>query len=120
MGEQSRSQSPNIQLDAGWSERQKGSSPETRLLVAIVRRAVWDFALYRNVDPEKDKDRYNLAVDAAGWLFWDGEEEVDEEGRYTFIHICNELDLDPGIVRAGVLKLSRSDIQRLNNHIKER
>lgn len=88
-------------------------------MVAIVRRAVWDFALYRNVDPEKDKERYQLAVDAAGWLFWDGEEEEDEEGRWSFLFICGELDLDPKRVREGVLKMNRSDIQKLNNHIKE-
>ena len=105
----------------GWESGPSSSpSPETRLLVAIVRRAVWDFVLYREVDPKKDKERYGLATDAAGWLFWDGEEEVDDEGRYTFYYICSALDLDHKRVREGVLELTRADIQKLNNHIKER
>lgn len=117
----SRSQSPSVpSLDADWAEARNGSpSPIHRLLVAIVRRAVWDFVLYRNVDPEEDRDRYELATDAAGWLFWDGEEELDDEGRYTFRFICSVLDLDATGVREHILGLSRQDIQRLNNHIKE-
>jgi hypothetical protein len=93
--------------------------PEHRLLVAIVRRAVWDFVLYRNADPEEQKDRYGLALDAAGWIFWDGEEEIDDEGRYSFLFICNYLGLDAKRVRKVVLQLRRQDIRKLNNYIKE-
>ena len=94
-------------------------TPEQRLMVAIVRRAVWDFVLYRRTNPDTDSDRYNMAADAAGWLFWDGEERSDNNGLYTFRHICATLDLDAKEVRDGILKLERNDIQRLNNNIKD-
>lgn len=84
----------------------------------MVRRAVWDFVLYRNADPVKQKDRYELAVDAAGWLFWDGEDPEGEDG-FTFLHICSALELDAKRFRERVLTLTREDIQKLNNHIKE-
>lgn len=105
-----------------------------------MRRAIWDFVLYKDEDaskirPEKGRtrkarkeleeekkrseERFSVAVDAAGWLFWDGAEEVDAEGRYTFLHICDLLDLRPKEMRDRILVLTRNDIQRLNNHIKE-
>jgi hypothetical protein len=105
--------------DVSGSSRGGASLPEHRLLIAIVRRAVWDFVLYRHVDPETNPDGYDLAVDAAGWLFWDGEEEVDDEGRYSFQYICSLFEMDPHRVRKHVLGLSQKDIQRLNNHMKE-
>lgn len=128
MGDSSRSQSPDAlrggfvsaptSIEGGWGPATPEALPEQRLLVAIVRRAVWDFVLYRDTDPDTDEDRYELAVDAAAWLFWDGEESTDEEGRYTFRFICAELDLDAEKIRDRVLEMTRDDIQRLNNHIK--
>lgn len=115
-----RSSSPEVSVDEEWAEERRApSAPAHRLLVAVVRRAVWDFVLYRDEDPKKSHDRYQLAEDAAGWLWWDGEEEIDEEGRYTFRFICETLDLDPKAVRKYALSLTREDIQRLNNNIKE-
>jgi hypothetical protein len=108
--------------------------------MAIIRRAIWDFVLYKDEDPtrfdpekfksakakkraenERKRAERNLAIatDAAGWLFWDGEEETDEEGRYTFKYICSILNLDPTEVRQRALSMTREDIQVLNNHIKE-
>jgi hypothetical protein len=84
-------------------------------MVAILRRAIWDFALYR--DSEPGTERFQLAVDAAGWLFWDGEEAIDEEGRYTFKHICSELDLVPQKLRDATLKLTREHISKINRRI---
>ena len=94
-----------------------------------MRRAIWDFVLYRNEDPKgrgKDPDekkkcleRLSVAEDAAGWLFWDGEEETDDGGRYTFKFICEMLDLEPSAVRARALSMTREDIQSLNNSIKD-
>lgn len=75
--------------------------------------------LYEQADPKKSPDEYELYIDAVDWLFWDGEEECDAEGRLTFRHICSMLDLDPRQVRHIALGMSRKDIQRLNNNIKE-
>lgn len=99
-----------------------------RLLVAIMRRAIWDFVLYKDETPKshkhpedkkKSQERLSLAEDAAGWLFWDGEETCDEQGRYTFKYICEILDLEPSRVRKRALAMTRDEIQRLNSHIKE-
>jgi hypothetical protein len=136
-----RSRSPDVSLDADYTAgRKQGTTPSHRLLVAIMRRAIWDFALYREEDPKRFdpskaktvKQRRKLeaqrkkaerdlatAEDAAGWLFWDGEEEVDEQGRYTFRYICTMLDLNPAEVRARALSMTREEVQKLNNHIKE-
>lgn len=119
-GESYQSPSPSVAVDADWArDRGPQPTPSQRLLVAIVRRAVWDFVLYKECNPKTDPDKYGLADDAAGWLFWDGEEATDPEGRYSFKHICMMLDLDPKQIRDASLRLTRDDIQRLNNNIKE-
>lgn len=120
MEERPRSRSSEYRLDDDYVEGLRGTtSPVHRLLVAIVRRAVWDFVLYEQADPKKNPDEYELYIDAVDWLFWDGEEECDTEGRLTFRHICSMLELDPRQVRHIALGMSRKDIQRLNNNIKE-
>lgn len=81
-------------------------------MVAVVRRAVYDFALYREL-PKKDP-MHQFAVEAAGWLFWDGEEEHDEEGRWSFRYICEIIGVEPQHIRRRALALSREDIRRLN------
>jgi hypothetical protein len=75
---------------------------------------VLDFALYRDAKPADDMLRHNLAADAAGWLFFDGTESMDEEGRYTFLHICQLLGLDAKQIRDQALALTREDLQRFN------
>lgn len=67
----------------------------------------------------EDEKRYELALDAAGWMFWDGEECIDEEGRYTFLYVCSLLELDPRRVRTIALHLTRDDIHRMNTNLKE-
>jgi len=85
-----------------------------RLLTAIIRRAVLDFALYRDCDPDKESLRHELAADAAGWLFFDGTESIDAEGRYTFLHICSLLGINAQLIREQALMLTRKDLQRFN------
>ena len=96
-----------------------GPTPEQRLMVAIVRRAVWDFVFYKDADPKGDPVKYAIAADAIGWMFWDGAETVDDQGRFTFLHICDSLNLAPQRVRAEVMKLKREDAKRLHNSFKE-
>ena len=121
MEARSRLQSSDIALDGDYAdEKRSAPMPEKRLMIAVVRRAVWDFVLYRGCDEKRDTDRYGLAVDAAGWLFWDGEDSEDgTDSRYTFLNICLCLELDPQRIREGILRLTRSDIQRLNSNIKD-
>ena len=73
-----------------------------------------DFALYRDCDPETDGLRNELAADAAGWLFFDGTEVVNEQGRYTFLHLCILLNLNPTAIREQALLLKREDLARFN------
>lgn len=88
------------------------SNCSRRLLLAIVRRAILDFVLYRDIAEDKNKKNHHAGADAAGWLFFDGGECVDTEGRYSFVYCCIQLDLDPQQVRASVLKMTRKDVKR--------
>lgn len=103
----------DLSVDQDWVEQRQSTDPTQRLLLAVVRRAVWDFVLYK--DPTAAN--HELAVDAAGWLFWDGQEEEDEEGRYSFLYICSILGIDPKKVRDHALRLTRADIQKMNTHL---
>lgn len=85
-----------------------------RLLAAIVRRAVLDFVLYRDADPKKDPLRHELAADAAGWLFFDGTECLDESGRYSFLYLCSLLGVDAKQIRDQALALTRKDLSRFS------
>jgi hypothetical protein len=75
---------------------------------------VLDFALYKDVSKQKDAVRHALAVDAAGWLWFDGEERIDAQGRYSFRFICSLLSVDPAAIRERALTLSRQDLHRFN------
>ncbi len=82
----------------------------------MIRRAVWDFVLYRAAVAE---DKRAISEDAEAWLFYDGDEDLDALGRVTFLYACAVLNLDPARVRRGVQNLRRQDIQKLNNNIKD-
>lgn len=85
-----------------------------RLVFAVLRRAIWDFALYKDL-PESHAN-HQLAVDAAEWLFWDGEDMVPAgDSRFTFLLACEVLGLDPEVVRYHARSLSRADIQRTSD-----
>jgi hypothetical protein len=58
--------------------------------------------------------RYELAAEAAGWLFSDMAESRDEEKRYTFLHICFLLGLNAKAVREHALTLTREDLHRFS------
>lgn len=108
-------------VDPEWSEdRHAVGVPEHRLLMAIVRRAVWDFVLYKDVKAKEDPLLHEVGVDASEWLHWDGKEPFGEDGSYSFLYICDVLDLDAARVRRIAARLTREDISRLNNNIKER
>lgn len=88
-------------------------------MAAILRRAIWDYVFYRDVRRDQDEVRYTLAADAAGWLFWDGTEHQDDQGRFTFWHICESLGVDPGHIRIQVQKLQIEDVKKLHNAMKD-
>lgn len=113
-----RSPSRSLSTDEDWADERRGPRhPEHRLWFHVLRRQIWDFVLYR--DAEEGTEEYQLAEDAAGWIWWDGEEESDDDGRPTFFHVCSILGIQPRDIREATLRLTREDIGKLNNQIKE-
>lgn len=90
-------------------EGPRSLSPEQRLLAAIIRRAVWDFAYYRDAEP--GSDRHGLALDAAGWVFHDGHEHM------SFWYMCDVLGVNPHEIRSSMLKMHRADVERLSSRL---
>ncbi len=85
--------------------------PDHRLLIAVLLRAVRDFVNYR--DAKKGSEQYKLAVDAAGWLFWNGREPM------TFLKICETVGLDPENIRKITLTLTRDELLRMSTNAEE-
>lgn len=78
--------------------------PEKLLLAAIIRRAAYDIALYKN-SPRLTQRR--MWIGALKWMF------EDEDTHFTsFISICTILDQDPGWIRAQTMKLRREDVKK--------
>ena len=73
------------------------------LLVEVMKRAAYDWVLYRN---SLRLDQKRLAEDAYTWLFLEEEghaawRQRQEEGKRltSFLSICEDFDLDPEILR---------------------
>ncbi len=84
------------------------------LLLEVIRRAAYDWVLYRQSSKLQNKQ---LAENAYHWLFVENEEssswDLRERGQKiitAFIAICDILDLDPDKVRARVRQLTERDI----------
>ena len=85
---------------------------ERLLLAAIIRRAAFDFALYR--DDTKLVNR-RLAVSAFNWMFRESDQGLKSMDRYmSFLNICEVLDQDPEWIRNGTLRLKRTDVKRFD------
>ena len=76
---------------------------------AMLRRAAWDFALYRHYRSGK---KAAIFRDAHKWIFLPPVVEEDIDRFATFEYICMILDLDPDHARETVLKLRRKDLVR--------
>ena len=79
-------------------QRRKRSASE-RLAVAVVSQAVNDVALYHST-------RYSWAQrvyrDAWRWIFSD-----DRVNTFSFLNLCEAVDLSPGKVRSGINQIIR-------------
>lgn len=80
------------------------------LLLEIIRRAAFDWVLYRS---STRIDQKQLAEDARTWIFEEDEEhphwklrKADEKLITGFVSICDALDLDVERVRSYVRKLT--------------
>ena len=84
------------------------------LLLEIVRRAAYDWVLYRTSGRIQHK---KLAEDAYYWLFveemghprWT-ERQHSQKAITSFVSICEVLDLDPDAVRQQVRKLTVKNV----------
>ncbi len=85
------------------------SPPSQRLLTAILLRAIRDFVTYRRA--KEGTEQYAIMEDAAGWIFWNGDEEPKQP--MTFLDICEQIDVDPIRVRTLILRLKPNDLIRL-------
>jgi len=85
------------------------------LLLEIVRRAAYDWVLYRTSSRMWKRE---LANDAYTWLFeeksghpWN-EERIKENKQITgFLNICESLDIDPDYVRKYIKKMTPRSIK---------
>jgi hypothetical protein len=93
------------------------SPPSQRLLTAILLRAVRDFVTYRRA--KEGTEQYAIMEDAAGWIFWDGEDGDDPQESMTFLDICEQIDVDPRRVRKIILRLKPNDLLRLLPPVEE-
>lgn len=84
------------------------------LLLEIIRRAAYDWVLYRTSRRLLNK---RLADHAYRWLFQENDKHPDwaerqESGKYitSFESICFELDLDPEMVRGHIRRLTPKNV----------
>lgn len=72
--------------------------------MAILLRAIRDFVNYRHA--KSGTEQHKIAVDAAGWVFWEG----DEREFMSFRWVCDQLDLSPEHTRRLMRSLSPRDL----------
>lgn len=112
-------EAPPSLWDPDPSEAVVEASKCRALLLEVIRRAAHDWVLYRNT--RKPERAY--AADAYVWLFEEGPadegkpahpawEERQRRGEplLAFLTICELLDLDPGVVRTRIRKMTARDI----------
>jgi hypothetical protein len=98
MANGTRALSPLIDRDASslFDVPNSTGSPERRLLLAVLERAILDFV---GNDPREVEE-------AAEWLFGDlpseDEDDTPPPTQFSFVWICEELDLDPLSIAAKI------------------
>lgn len=98
-----KARQPVVQVDVTYeSSAVPSSTPEQMVWLAVLRRAIYDFVMYRGYD--KKTKQYALAVDAAGWIWWDGEEFG------TFLFVCSVLGVNPTQMRRRLLTVKREQL----------
>ena len=80
----------------------QASSPEKRLLVAILERAILDYVGNDEAEVEG----------AEAWLFDSNGDEEDPDA-FSFLWTCNELDLDPKFVKSKVQAMPKRGKNRI-------
>jgi len=114
------SDSPPINEDGTFDESyfQRYLLGVRTLWIEVIRRAAFDWVLYRN---SNRMSKRKLAQDAFIWLFvedsnhpnWQLRIENDGCPITSFIGICDALDLDPEMIREGIRRLTPTRIKAL-------
>lgn len=98
------SDSQSIEDDEGiFSCPNQTGTPERRLLLAILERAILDFV----GNDEKE------AKDAESWIFAGNENESQDDDLLTFNGVCCQLDLDPTMVSKIIKAMPRRGKNRV-------
>ena len=86
---------PEIVLPAQFFARAGGAlQPEKRLMLAVLESAVWLVLV-----GGRRRSRCGAAAEAEQWLASDA-----TDWPFSFVNVCDVLGLDPGYVRAGVVR----------------
>lgn len=99
--------SPSYELEV--DEETEELPPNSRLLTAVLFRAVRDFVNYRHAKP--GTEGHKLAVDAAGWIWWNGTEDM------TFLKVCEIIGENPHKIRRITLKLTPDELKRMTREV---
>jgi hypothetical protein len=82
------------------------------LMAAIIRRAAFDIALYKN---DRKLVNRKLAHSAYNWMFNEPFVRPDPFDKMTsFLNICEILDQDPEWIRSRTLQLERGDVKKFD------
>lgn len=110
-----------FELDRAGVEMQ--ASGAKALLLEVLRRAAYDWVLYRHsIRPQQRK----IANDAQVWLFEEREDYSPYGARHvskhmtSFLEICSLLDLDPAKVRARVRELTPKHVTNVGRPVEYR
>lgn len=105
---------PDAYLEVDFTDQQAEAASCRALLLEIIRRASFDWVLYRNSSKLANKQ---LAESAYHWLFVEDESskqwaqrERNGKGMLSFLNICETMDIAPEKVRAKVRVLTGRDI----------
>lgn len=105
---------PDSYLMAYAPDQQSEAASCRALLLEVIRRASYDWVLYRMSAKLPSKQ---LAESAYHWLFVEDEKskqwaqrERNGKGMMSFLTICETLDLEPANVRKRVRELTSKDI----------
>ena len=84
---------------AAFSIEATETTPQKRLLVAILQRAIRDFI---GIDAWGEGER--IQEESESWLF---DSDTDENEMFSFLYICQQLDFAPDRLRHEVRNLTQ-------------
>lgn len=84
---------------------------EKILLAAIIRRAAFDIALYK--DSRRISER-RIFIQAHRWMFLDSRPAQDSDRFVSFVNLCELLGQDPDVIRRKTMLLEKSSVKKFD------